>query len=408
MKIWVKLLAGIIVGVILAFVLGDARAMSTLETISTVVIHIGRYALFPLALFGGMVAMYELKREKNVNLVLGRIAVYLIASSLLLAIIGTFSTIILAPERIPIVIEEEIVYSTPKFSEMLLTIFPKNLFRVLIESGDFLLPIFVVACVIGLNLNFDRLATRPAIQLFDSLNRVFYNLNAFVLEVFALGIIPIAATFVLRLTNMQELELYRQIILVLVIDSVAIVFIIYPILIYLLAGKRNPYVWIYASLATLLTAAATGDAYLTLASQARHGKENFGVPRRIGAISLPIFTLFGKAGTAMVTAASFVLIVTSYSSLGISFGQTIWIMLFSFFASMAVGPYPGIGIIIALSILSRGFASGYEEGYLILMPIVPLLMSFAITIDALTASLATMLVARHSGVQAEIDRGDYA
>ena len=408
MKIWVKLLAGIIVGIILAIALGEEGAIVSLESISMVVVHIGRYALFPLALFGGIVAMYELKREKDAKLIFGRIAIYLIASSLLLAIIGTFSTIILAPERVPIMIEEEIVYSIPSLHEVLLTIFPKNLFRVILDSGDYLLPIFLFACILGLNLNFDRLATRPAIQLFDSLNRIFYNLNAFVLEIFALGIVPIAATFVLRLLHMQELELYRQIILVLIIDTVAVVFIIYPILIYLLAGKRNPYVWIYASLATLLTAAATGDAYLALASQTRHGKENFGVPRRIGAVSLPIFTLFGKAGTAMVTAATFVLIVTSYSSLGISAGQTIWIMLFAFFASMAVGPYPGIGIIITLSILSRGFASGYEEGYLILMPIVPLLMSFAVTIDALTASLATMLVARHSGVQAEIDRGDYA
>ena len=135
MKIWVKLLAGIIVGIVLAIALGDDKAMVSLESISTVVVHIGRYALFPLVLFGGIIAMYELKREKNTKLILGRIAIYLTASSLLLAIIGTFSTIILAPERIPIVIEEEIVYSTPRFQDILLTIFPRNMFRVIAGSG---------------------------------------------------------------------------------------------------------------------------------------------------------------------------------------------------------------------------------------------------------------------------------
>ena len=118
--------------------------------------------------------------------------------------------------------------------------------------------------------------------------------------------------------------------------------------------------------------------------------------------------LGGFLGTAMVTGASFVLIVNSYSSLGIGIGQTIWIMLFSFLASMVVGPFPGIGIIVALSMLSSGFTSGYEEGYLILKPIVPVLMGFAVTIDVLTALLGTMLTARQLGVQSEIEARDQA
>jgi aerobic C4-dicarboxylate transport protein len=390
-----------------ALLLGGDGALPTLDAIGRLFIHVGRYALFPLVLFGAAVGVYELKREKKTLVTLGRILLYMTIASALLAVVGTLSTIVFAPDRIPIIIEEEIIYSVPSLSQVLLSIFPRNLFAVATVTGDHLLPIFIFALILGLNLTFDRLATRPAIQLFESLNRVFYNLNAFVLEIIAIGFIPITAAFLLRLSSTPELSLYRQLILVLVIDTLFVMFVLYPILIYFGAGKRNPYRWLYTGLGTLFVAAVTGDAFFSLTAQIRHTKENFGVPRRIGAVSLPIFTLFGKAGTAMVTGTSFVLIVTSYSSLGITIAQTVWIMVFAFLASLAVGSFPGIGIIVALSILSSGFSSGFEEGFLILSPVLPVLMSFAVTLDVLTASLATMLVARHSGSQNEIEPSEY-
>lgn len=403
MKIWVKLLIGIILGAMLALLIEGDAALEVFEAISGVVINIGRYVLFPLVLFSATIGIYELRREKRTLEVIGRTLLYLILASVVLAAIGTLSTIILAPDRIPFAIEEEVIYQVPSIREVLELVFPRNFFRVFTGSGDYLLPVFACACLIGLNLNFDRLATRPATQLFDSLTRVFYNINAFVLEIFGLACIPLTAAYLMRLFVMPELALYRQLLLVLFIDAVIVVFVIYPLVLYFLMGKKNPFVWIYAGLANMLTALVTGDSYVALASMIRHGKENYGVRRRVGAVSLPLFALFGKAGTAMVTGASFVLIVISYTSLGISFGQTLWIMLFACFASLLVGPYPGIGVFVALALLSAGFATGYEEGYLILKPIVPVLMSFAVAIDVLTASLATLLVAEHTEMRKEIE-----
>ena len=54
-------------------------------------------------------------------------------------------------------------------------------------------------------------------------------------------------------------------------------------------------------------------------------------------------------------------------------------------------------------LLSSLFGSGYEEGYLILRPVAPLLLSFGVLLDVVTAAFATMLVARHEGMQEEIE-----
>lgn len=407
MKIWFKLLVGIIIGATLSFLLEGESLLETFEAISDVVINLGRYIVFPLVLLSTIIGVHELRREKRVLAVFGRTILYLVATSALLAAIGTISTIVVPMDRIPMLIEQEIAHSIPTFREVLENVFPRNMFRILFGSGDYLLPIYVIAILIGLNLNFDRLATRPAIQLFDSLSRVFYNLNAFVLEIIGLGFIPLTTAYILRIFASPELALYKQLCLVLAIDAALILFVIYPVLLYFLGGKKQPFLWIYGCIASLLTAVVARDAYFSLASLIRHSKENLGVPRKVGAVSLPLFALFGKAGTAMVTGASFILIITSYSALGISAGQVIWVITFAFLASLVVGPFPGIGVFVALSLLSTGFPAGYAEGYLILKPVVPILMSFAIALDVVTASLATGLVAERSKMRKEIEPREF-
>ncbi len=405
MKIWAKYLIGIIIGCGIALVIGDdgERAIEILTPITTVVVHITRYVLFPLVLLSTAVGIYELKRELKVIRVVGRTLLYLIASSLLLSIIGATSTLVFSPERIPIVIEEEVTYSLPSFVDVLTRVFPKNLFEVFIESGDFLLPIFALAVLIGLNLNFDRLATRPAIQALDSFTRIFYNINAFILEILAVGFIPIGALFLAKVIQSPEMSLYRQLLLILTIDTLIVILCVYPLLLYFLAGKRNPFRWIYATLATIFAGFASGDAYFTFGTMIRHGKESLGIPRKSAVLSMPLFVLFGRAGTAMVTGASFILIITSYSSLGLDLRQTLWVIVGSFYTSFILGPFPALGVFIALSVLSGAFESGYAAGYLILKPVVPFLMSFAVVVDSVTALLGSMLVARHEGLQEEIE-----
>ena len=407
MKIWVKLLIGIVIGALLAFLLDADSVLDIFEAITGVVINIGRYTVFPLVLFSTAMGIYELRREKRLLAVVGRTLLYLVTTSALLAMIGTASTLIFKPERIPFAIEQEIAYSIPTFRHVLEEIFPKNMFRILIDSGDYLLPVFIFAVLFGLNLNFDRLATRPSTQLFDSLTRVFYNMNALVLELIGVGFIPITTAFIMRILVTPEMALYTQLILVLFIDAIFLIFVLYPILLYVLGRKKQPIRLVYANIANLLAAALSRDAYFSLSCMIRHVKESLGVQRKVGAVSLPLFALFGKAGTAMVTGASFILIITSYSALGVSFGEVVWVMLFAFLSSLVVGPFPGIGAFVALSILSAGFPAGYEEGYLILKPMVPILMSFAVAIDVITASLATTLVAEHSNMRKEIEIKEY-
>ena len=162
--------------------------------------------------------------------------------------------------------------------------------------------------------------------------------------------------------------------------------------------RVNPFRWLYASLASVITAAFTGDEYLAIGMLSKHGKESMGLKRSVGTAVYPIFALFGRAGTAMVTSVSFILILRSYSSLELTFMQYLWVGGFSVFTSFFLFSVPGMGVFISLSLLSTYYGKGLEDGYLILKPVVPLLVSAGVMIDVLTSSLTSFLIGKSEGL----------
>jgi aerobic C4-dicarboxylate transport protein len=407
MKIWIKILIGVVLGLVLGALLPTSEGnLKLLGLLAEIFIRIGRYLVFPLAFFSLVLGTFELKREKKLLRVYARSLLYLLVSAALLLMIGILSVLIFSPERIPIIIEAEPALALPGLREILFAVFPKNLFQVLVGSGEILLPLMVLAFLLGTNLTFDPRTTGTVTQLADSLNRIFYHINSLLAELFGFAMLPISAAFLMQLRG-ADLMLFKQVLIILGIDSVLIVFAVYPGLIYLLGGKENPYKRLYALAAPALAAFFTGDEYLSLGLLIKHGRENLGVPRRVGAAVYPLFAFFGRAGTALVAGVSFLIILKSYSSLEISFFQILWTLGFTLLISLALGAVPGAGAFTAVAALCALFGKGLQEGYLILRPVLPLLISFGVLLDVLTSGLVSWLVAYKEGVLEEPEASDF-
>ncbi len=405
MKIWIKLLIGSIIGVFLVFFLPSQgiEAEDIFSFLYTLIINIGRYALFPMVFFALALGTYELRVDRRLIRTYLRLFLFLLFSTGVLTLLGVFSVMLFSPGRIPIFIENEVSIDIPTFKESLLQVFPRNFFSVFFSEGNHLFPIFIAALLMGLNFSFDKVVIRPVAQVFDSLSRIFYKLGSLIVELMGLGCIALTAYLLMQIKNVPQFDLFSQLLTILLVDSLIVVLAIYPALIYFFGGKENPYKWLYASLGPLILAFLSGDNLFSVPFLIKHGKENMGVPRRLNSTAYPLFAMVGKAGTAMVTAVSFLVILTSYSSLGISFGQYMWVFLFSFLISFILAPFPATGVIVALSLLCGMYGKGVEEGFLIIKPIIPLLTSIAVTLDVVTSSFSAFLLARHEGIQKEIE-----
>jgi len=409
MKVWLKYLLGIIIGITLgAYISPENIAIGNLlEFLSKLTINIGRYTVFPIVFFGIGYGTFKLKQEKKTGQLYLKTGIAILISSTLLVLISTGIVLLFSPDRIPIITENKITYNFPGYKNFFFSIFPMNLFQIFSENNNFLLPSAFLGFLLGSNFSFDKVMTRPAYQFFDAMSRILYQIGRFIVEILGLGMIILSANFTLQIINTPQLVLFTQLIILMSISTFIIIFALYPAFIYFMGGKQNPFKIIYALLGPSLAAIASGNSYFTLTSLIYHVKENLGVPRKISSTVLPLFTLFGKAGTAAVTSITFFLIIKSYSSLEITFSGIIWVMLFSLLTSFLGGSVPGIGVLVSLATMSKLYGKGMEEGFLIIASITPVLVSFSVLIDTITAGVATYLITFSEKANKEIPVKDF-
>ena len=108
MKIWLKYLIGIAIGIISVLIIpfDSVQSQTVLDFIVEMVVRFGRYTLLPLMFFSVATAVFKLRDEKLIiKTGLWTFGV-IICSSLLLVILGLASALLVKLPRIPITIEK--------------------------------------------------------------------------------------------------------------------------------------------------------------------------------------------------------------------------------------------------------------------------------------------------------------
>ncbi|AEF84762.1 putative transporter [Treponema primitia ZAS-2] len=401
MKVWLKLLIGSLLGIILGYILpyDNLRVLSILGWLEKMAIGIGRYGTVPILVFSLTIAIYELRQDGQFWGLLFRSFLLIVGSSVFVISAGILVTMVFPPGRIPILIEEQIELASLDVGEAVLQLFPSNMFTALFSDGVYLLPLCVFAFFLGMGLSYDRNYTKSVISLVDSLSRIFYHVASFFSEILGLIIIVLAAYWAIRFHGALQADVFRDLIALLWIFSALLGFVILPLLLYFLKPRVNPWVLLYGSLGPAIAAFFSGDINFSIPVIFRHVKENFGVRRRANTVTVTLFTAFGRAGSAMVAAAAFIVIIKSYSSLGVTLADVVSIGLRAVLISFLLARHSGNAAYIALAVLCQGYGRGFEAGYLILKPLAFYLIATGAFLDVMIACFASFALARASDFQ---------
>jgi Na+/H+-dicarboxylate symporter len=399
MKVWVKLVLGSLIGIAAGFFLpfDNQNLVSVFAWLEKLSLGIGRYAVIPILVFSLTIAVYELRQDGLFWPLVLRNFLVIIGISLFVITSGILVTLFFPPSRIPILIEEQLEAVSLNTADNILDLFPPNMFSVLAGGGIYLFPACVFAFFLGMGLSYDRNYTKQVISLLDSLSRIFYHIASFFSEILGFILIILAAYWAVRFHGALRANVFRDLISLLGIFSLVLGFGILPLFLYILKPKTNPWVILYGSLGPAVAAFFSGDINFSLPVLLRHTKENFGARRRSNAVSLTLFTTFCRAGSAMVAAAAFIVIIKSYSSLGISTADVFAIGIRAFAISFLLARHPGDGAYTALAVLCQGYGRGFEAGYLILKPLAFYLVAVGTFIDVMISSFAAYAVAKASG-----------
>ncbi len=399
MKIWIKYLIGIVLGIIFSILApsGSELFNSGVEFVSNFAVQVGRYSLYPVLFFGFTVSICKLRENRGLLKISIYISSFILLSSITIAFLGLLSVLISNPGRIPIFVEQAKEVLPVGIGESFLLLFPSSAFEAF-TNGLYILPLCILGGFAGAGCAVDKVAAKPTVTLFDSLSRVSYAVMAFFVDIFSIGLIAISLHKIIELKAMLATKFFGGLITLLVVDFFIIALIIYPIVLKIFCKDINPFKVLYAAIAPVLAAFASGDTNIALPVLLRHSNESLGVRRRISSVSLPVFSVFGRGGSAMVVIIGFVVILRSYLSLQISVGDMFWLVgvatLFSFF----LGRFPIMGSHVALVAVCSFYGQGFESGFLILQPVAFFAGAVAAAIDALTAIVGTYIVADKMGM----------
>ena len=394
MKVWIKYLIGTALGLIAALILplNIPQVELIVSSFSEFAVRFGRYALVPLVFFGAAMAMYNLRVRKLITRTCVWTALAIMGTTLVLVTLGLLTILVVQIPRIPIIGEKISEVPSINVKDMIFSVFPFSSFESLRE-GFYLLPVFFLAAFAGGACASDPNDSKPVLNLLDSAMRLCHTMSAFFVEWISVGMIAVSCYWILQARSIFAASTFIPIFLVLLADFIIVAGIIYPLILWILCRDLRPFHVLYASICSIIVSFFSGDSNLTLLTNFRHCKESLGIHDETNHLALPLFSIFARGGTALVTSVCFVTILRSYSSLGFTFLDVIWIFAVTFITSFFLGTFPQGGAFVALTIICSMYGRGFEAGYLLLRPAAPILCSFAAAFDAVSAITGTYIVA---------------
>ena len=394
MKVWIKYLIGLALGLLAAFILPTENAAfaSAVAFLTELFIRVGRYVVVPLLFTSAIVAVNKLRSSKLLLKTTLLTVLIIVLSSLILTFVGLISILIVKLPRIPITVDVATDAFNLDVKGLILSLFPYSGFDALRE-GSFLLVSLVFAFIIGWESASEETTFKPVFALSDSFSNLFYNIANFFTEIMAILCIAIVCYWTMDFRTVIEPGIFPPMVIMFLVDFVIVAGIIYPLILRFVCHDPHPYKVLYASLAPLILSFFSGDSNLVIPLANRHLRDSLGIRRRCRGFTYPMFSIFARGGAALVSTISFILIWRSYSSLSIPVTDILWIFGLSFGLSFLLGGIPSGGAFVLLTIICSKYARGFETSVLLLKPASMIICSFAALFDTLTAMVGSYIVA---------------
>ena len=403
MKLWLKYILAGMVGIAAGLFLQTGDLIyGYLFGLAEFGLRLGRYIIFPLFFFTLTISVCQLRRDGLLLKSTLKILMFTLAAVTLQILISTGLSLILPLERIPIITETAGWQSPFPFRgiqdpaglpEVLRELLPVNIFHIFNNPADIILPALLFSFLLGTQLFKDREEAEPVYNLFDSFDRMLYRMNTLFTEAFTILLIPVTAILVIHLKGIKDFSSYLGLLRIVSISTALFLFVLYP-LAYFLLLRRRPFSEIRAFLSALIASVLTGDNIINSQILLRTLKENNGIKRKISGYALPFLTLFARSGTAVITNICLLTILKSYSSLELTPFQVFWVMGVSIFISLLLFSHSYTAVYTAL-ILSCGFyGRGLVEGYVLILPILPVLILFAGLLDTANVAFISLFMAK--------------
>lgn len=343
--------AGILVGLLFLMVAPKSTFTSEyLKPIGTIYINLLKFMVVPVVLFSitdGVVSLNDLKRVGSVGL---RTFIYYICTTAIAVVIG-LAVVNCFKGLFPVLdsaVRDSLEYTAtdaPKVMDVIVGIFPDNLFKPLVEAN--MLPVICIAIFFGAGILAAGDKGKKIGELINCMNDVTMKILMMVIKLTPIGVFCLMAD-VVAVNGPKIVGSLALVVGVAYIGYILHIVIVYGCSIKFLSGM-SPVKFFKGLAPAMLTAFTTTSSNATLPINIECCND-MGAEPEISSFVLPLGATINMDGTAIYQAVCAVFIACCYG-IDLTLGQMAMIVLTATLASIGTAGVSGAGMIMLSMVL---------------------------------------------------------
>jgi Na+/H+-dicarboxylate symporter len=393
MKFWIKMVAGLFLGIVIGSYIGPASfSYEPLRVIGMFFLKLFNFAVLPLLLFSSVRSLISLRTNKRLFVVLVKSLGYFILLTAVGAAVGLIMGGVLKP-GVGVNIQEAASPSSfyyPSTADFILNIVPGSIEEFL-KSGYAVLAVLFVSYLAASAIILTKSDADPLHALIVSIEKTLHRINLIVLEFLPVGIFAYVG-YTMGSLNAVKVMPFLKLYFVAIAAAFVQVFIVQALFVFF-KTKLNPFKFLLTVVPSGIMGYVSGHRYSAYPVLIESMEHNLGADRELVTFVTGIGTAFGLSGTALVTAVTALFVAQAYG-LSLSVYLQIIIVLILTFATMKMD---GIreGTIVLLTVLLSQIVKLPDEGYALVLGSTMIVDQIAAVVDV-TGNAAISYIICHS------------
>lgn len=398
MKLWVKILIALFLGVITGWIFGPRAEI--LKPIGTIFLNLISMIIVLLVLSSMTVGITSIHDPQKLGRVGLKTLLMYIGTTMVAIVIGLAFAKITKPgasmglvAKAPITMHSE----APALSEIILSIIPSNPIASLVEGN--VLQIIVFAIFLGISINFAGQKGKPLLELLESLADVMYRLTSIIMEFSPIGVFAIMAWVAGSFGMAVLIPLMKFLFTYYAAAAVHIVVVFCGILWFY--ARLNPLPFFRGMGDAIAVAFSTCSSSATLPVSMHCVQKNLGVSKNMTTFILPLGSTVNMNGAAIFQGMSTLFVAQAYG-IDLSLQNLLTVVVTATLSAIGAAGIPGTGFIM----LSVVFSSvGLPiEGLALLAGIDRLREMVSSVLNILGDAVVAVVIAKQEG---ELDENQY-
>ena len=393
MKFWIKMVAGLFLGIVIGSYIGPASfSYEPLRVIGTFFLKLFNFAVLPLLIFSSVRSIISLKTNKRLFMVLVKSLGYFILLTAVGAAVGLIMGDILKP-GVGVNIQEVASPSSfyyPSTAEFILSIVPGSIEEFL-KFGYAVLAILLVSYLAASAIILTKDDADQFHSLIISIEKTIHRLNLIVLEFLPIGIFAYIG-YTMGSLNAAKVMPFLRLIFVVIAAAFVQVFVVQALFVFF-KTKLNPFKFLLTVIPSGIMAYVSGHRYTAYPVLIESMEHNLGADRELMTFVTGLGTAFSMSGTALATGVCTLFVAQAYG-LSLSVYLQIIIVLILTFATFKMDGLKE-GTIVLLTMLLGQVVKLPDEGYALLVGGTMIIDQIAALVDV-TGNATISYVVAHS------------